>query len=237
MQDNIRIVLVATSHPGNIGAVARAMKTMGFNQLVLVNPKNFPHAEATARAAGADDILKNALVVDSLKDALKNCSLVLGTSARLRTIQQQLLNPKAAAEKVVIEAKDHQVAMVFGRENNGLSNEELECCHFHIHIPTEASFSSLNLGAAVQILCYEIKMQSSPAGKTAIVNEPLASAQELANFYQHLNEVLIAIKFIDPNNPRKLLPRIKRMFNRIRPEKNEVSILRGILSAIQNSIK
>ena len=159
MLQNIRVVLVNTSHPGNIGGVARAMKNMGLTRLVLVEPRVFPHHEADARASGANDLLENAQVVATLEDALVGCNLVLGTSARDRRIPWPLLDPRECGQKVVEEAgQGAEIALVFGREDSGLTNDELQRCHFHVHIPSDPEFSSLNLGAAVQVLSYEIRM-------------------------------------------------------------------------------
>jgi tRNA (cytidine32/uridine32-2'-O)-methyltransferase len=235
---NLRIVLVDTSHPGNIGATARAMKTMGLTQLYLVNPKKFPHVDASARAAGADDILAKATITDSLTAALKDCNLIFGTSARLRDLPLTLISPRAAAEKIYSNKKC-EIAIIFGRENNGLTNYELSCCHYHIAIPTNPNFSSLNLAAAVQIIAYEIKM--TDLSNSAILKntntigtkEELATATDLELFYNHLQEALIETKFIDPAQPKKIMLRLKRLFNRTFLSKIEVNILRGILTAKQ----
>lgn len=233
MTTNIRIVLVNTSHPGNIGATARAMKAMGLTNLYLVQPKKFPHAEATARAAGADDILAHATVVDSLAEALQNCKLILGTSARDRTLPTMLLHPRAAAIQIMNEAKEHQLALVFGRENNGLTNDELQQCHYHIHIPTNPDFSSLNLAAAVQIMAYEIKVAQHEVLPNNSQYDELATSEEVTALYEHLTNTLITTKFLDPQNPGKLIPRLQRFFNRARLEKTEIQIWRGILASIE----
>jgi TrmH family RNA methyltransferase len=243
MFNNIRIVLVATSHPGNIGAAARAMKTMGLHKLYLVRPKIFPNVEATARAAGADDILAKAVVVDTLEDALIGCSLVVGTSARVRTLPIALLNPREAATQIITDAKDHEVAILFGRENNGLSNEELQRCHYHIYIPTNPEFGSLNLASALQIIAYELMFASMHESEikpafiakqkhVAEYDEPV-SVEEMELFYQHLERVLIDAKFLNPKQPRRLMQRLRRFFGRARPEKMEMNILRGILTAVE----
>lgn len=234
---NIQIVLVETSHPGNIGAVARAMKTMRLTNLCLVNPKLFPHAEATAMAAGADDILANAKIVGSLEEAIAAANLVFGSSARLRAFPLEILDPRTAASKIATTNQATQIALVFGRENNGLNNDELSQCHFHIHVATDPSFSSLNLAAAVQIVAYEINqaMQHSLAPVSTL--EDLATANDLAMFYQHLQETLVKIKFFDMSNPKKLMPRLRRLFNRALLEKTEVNILRGMLTAITRNLR
>lgn len=239
MNSNIRIVLVNTSHPGNIGAVARAMKTMELERLYLVEPKHFPHVDATARAAGADDILKNAVVTSSLIDALKDSNVIFGTSVRLRDLSLSKLDLKEAAKIIVKEARAHTVAIVFGRENNGLSNDELEQCNYHLCIPTNPNFSSLNLAAAVQLVAYEIKMaqQTNAVLTTTTDTQELATGEEMQSFYQHLQQTLAMIKFLDLKNPRKVLSRLKLLFNRARVQKNEINILRGILTAIQSRLK
>jgi tRNA (cytidine32/uridine32-2'-O)-methyltransferase len=234
---NIRVVLVNTSHPGNIGGAARAMKNMGLSRLVLVQPKDFPSPEAEARASGASDILANALVVDSLEQALVDCSLVLGTSARERSIPWPLIDPRECGQKVVAEARlGQQIALVFGREHAGLTNEELQRCHFHVHIPSDPGFSSLNLAAAVQVLAYEERMAwlagevASPALEKP---EPLATSDEMERFYGHLEQTMVDIGFLDPAKPKHLMARLRRLFSRSSMEHTEMSILRGILTETQ----
>jgi tRNA (cytidine32/uridine32-2'-O)-methyltransferase len=239
MNKNIRIVLVEPSHPGNIGAVARAMKTMELNCLYLVKPKIFPHVDATARASKADDVLANAVVVDSLADAIKGSKMVFGTSTRIRALSLPTLNPREAAHTITKESQEHTITIVFGRENNGLSNEELDMCNCQIHIPTDPEFYSLNLASAVQLIAYEIRMAKQPnieAPETSNTKE-LANAEETQAFYQHLQETLVAIKFLDFKNPRKIMTRLKLIFNRAVLKKNEINILRGILTAIQSKIR
>jgi len=234
MKNNIRIVLVNTSHPGNIGAAARAMKNMCLERLYLVEPKGFPCAEATARASGADDVLANAVVCDSLEQALDGCHFVVGTSARSRSISWPVENPRQAAARVMQESRDGDVALVFGREHSGLTNEELEKCHYLVHIPTNPDYSSLNLAAAVQVLCYEL-MLFSPDENSQLEEEArdLASAEEMESFFEHLEQTLVELEFLDANHPRKLMRRLRRFFNRARPDKTEMNILRGVLSAAQ----
>ncbi len=229
--ENLRMVLVETSHPGNIGAAARAMKTMGLDQLRLVNPVLFPHAEATARASGADDMLARAQILDDLDTALSDCSLVLGISARRRSLAVPSLNLREAAAKSVGLSQQAPVALVFGRERTGLTNQELERCHFLVHIPANPCYSSLNLAAAVQVVAYELCMvEHQPID---LVGEPPAPTAEVARFYQHLEQVLLETGFLDPANPRLLMRRLRRLFNRAQPDQNEINILRGILSAVQ----
>ncbi len=230
----IRIVLVGTSHPGNIGAAARAMKNMGLAQLSLVAPEIFPSAEATARASGADDVLQRAQIFSTLDEAVADCGLVLGCSARRRHLDWPQLDPREAAARAVTEASTVPVALVFGRERTGLTNEELDRCHYLVHIPTQADFSSLNLAAAVQVLSYELRMAALvPEALSPSSRNPPASHQQLEGLYQHFYQALVELEFIDPTNPRLLMRRLRRLFNRTRLETLEVNILRGILTAAQ----
>ncbi len=231
---SIRIVLVATSHPGNIGSTARAMKTMGLSKLYLVSPKSFPDQKATELAAGADDILANALITDSLDDALKGCQLILATSARPRGISLPGLTPAGCAQLVSEQADDTEIAIMFGREHAGLTNEELLHSHYHVNIPSNPEYSSLNLAQAVQIIAYELRMKVlAPKAEVELSKDRLATAEEIEQFYIHLKEVLIAVEFLKPTNPtRRLQQRIRRLFNRTRLEHKEVTILRGMLSQV-----
>jgi tRNA (cytidine32/uridine32-2'-O)-methyltransferase len=237
LQQNVRIVLVDTSHSGNIGATARAMKNMGLSRLYLVNPKQFPHADATARASGADDVLAGATVCATLDEALTGCGLVMGASARLRNLTVPLLDPRRCASQVLDEVQGAGVecALIFGREHSGLTNDELGRCHHLVHIPTNADYSSLNLAAAVQVLSYELRMATidGQSEKTEVDVEPLASADDMARFYEHLQQTLQETGFLDPENPRIMMQRLRRLFNRTRPNEVEMNILRGILSAAQ----
>lgn len=239
---NIRVVLVRPTHPGNVGAAARAMKNMGLRQYCLVSPSGFQHAEAYARAAGADDVLDGARVFASLEQALAGCRLVVGTSARPRSIVWPSLDPRAAAAKIVEESLQGEVALVFGAERTGLTNEQLDHCHYTVSIPADPEFSSLNLACAVQVMAYEIWCAASqfvpsisPVSMESGPGTRLASSEELERFYAHLEEVLVQIRFLDPANPRKLMRRLMRLFNRSRPDDNEINILRGILTAVQQS--
>lgn len=233
----IRIVLVNTSHPGNIGSTARAMKTMGLESLYLVQPKSFPDFRAFEMAAGADDVLNTAQVVATLDEALSGCQLVLSTSARPRGISLPGLIPSDAAELVMKQHDDAVVAIVFGRESSGLTNEELLKSHYHIHIPSNLEYSSLNLSQAVQIVAYEMRMKAlAPAAEVGVRSDDLANADEVEQFYHHLQEVFVDIQFLKLAAPRRLMQRVRRMFNRIQLEKMEVSILRGMLSQIQKSL-
>lgn len=230
---SIRIVLVGTTHPGNIGAVARAMKNMGLSDLALVNPRHFPHEDATARASGATDVLESAVVVSSLKEALTDCVYVAGASARSRTISWPSMGPRDCAERMMLERKAGKVAAVFGPEKTGLHNDDLDLCHTLLTIPTNPDFSSLNIAMAVQVLTYELRVASSlDAGPGFDSEAPPASGAEMEHFYTHLERVLEDIRFLNPDNPRHLMRRMRRLFIRARPDQNEVNILRGILTAI-----
>lgn len=241
MLENIRVVLVGTSHPGNIGGAARAMKNMGLSRLVLVDPQDFPSSEAVARASGATDILDAAQVVGTLEEALVGCNLVLGTSARDRRIPWPLLDPRECGVAACEQAQQGgEVALVFGREYAGLTNEELQRCHFHVHIPSDPEFSSLNLAAAVQVLAYEVRMawlaaENQPTKTlkletTAIQSSQPVTADELESFYAHLEQALIEIRFLDPAKPRHLMSRLRRLYGRSEVSKLEMNILRGILT-------
>lgn len=235
---SIRVILVGTTHPGNIGSTARAMKTMGFRSLYLVNPKAFPHPKAYELAAGADDILDQTLVVSSLDEALKGCQLILGTSARPRGISLPGLVPFEAAELISQKSDDTDIALIFGREHSGLTNEELLKCHYHINIPSNPEYSSLNLAHAVQIIVYELRMKIlAPSASVALHQDSLACAEEIEQFYHHLKEVFLDINFLKEATPRRLMQRVRRLFNRIGLEKMEVNLLRGMLSQVQKSIK
>lgn len=229
----IRIILVGTTHPGNIGAAARAMKNMGLNDLMLVRPRHFPDDEATARASGAEDILEAARVVDTLGEALGDCVYVAGASARSRTIGWPAMAPRDCANRLLLENRHGQVAVVFGPEKSGLTNEDIDRCHTLLTIPTEPGFSSLNLAMAVQIICYELHMARIGAASVECVPEVrLATGEELEHFYDHLEKVLTAGGFLDPENPRQLMRRLRRLFVRAKPDQNEINILRGMLAAL-----
>ena len=232
---SIRIVLVDTTHPGNIGAVARAMKNMGITDLALVNPRYFPDKEATARASGADDLLRRATVTETLEDAISDCVYVLGASARSRAISWPCLEPRDGAARLLAESAHGPVAAVFGTEKSGLSNEDLDHCDALLTIPANPEFSSLNLAMAVQVLTYELRAAKSVKTPEYEHDAPLATSRELELFYEHLERVLTDISFLDPDNPRHLMRRLRRLFIRARPDQNEVNILRGILTAVDRS--
>ncbi|MGL6573382.1 tRNA (cytosine(32)/uridine(32)-2'-O)-methyltransferase TrmJ [Aeromonas hydrophila] len=235
MLDQIRIVLVNTSHTGNMGSAARAMKTMGLSQMVLVDPQAQPDDNAYALAAGASDLLANARIVPTLDEAIADCGLVIGTSARSRTLSWPMLDPREAGEKLVTEGMQRPVALVFGRERTGLTNDELQKCHYHVAIPANPEYSSLNLAMAVQTLCYEVRMhwlQQEQVGETNMaVDYP--SAEQLEGFYQHLEQTLLKTGFIADDHPGQVMSKLRRLFSRARPEAVELNILRGILTSVQ----
>jgi tRNA/rRNA methyltransferase len=230
--DNIRIVLCQTSHPGNIGSAARAMKTMGLSRLHLVRPRKFPHADATAMASGATDVLDRAKVFETLEDALAGSALVIGLSARKRELSHEPVTPRAAAAEALAIAETQEVALVFGNETYGLSNEELIRCQRLAHIPANPEYSSLNLAAAVQVLAYELRLANEEAPATHGKYPQLATHDEIEGFYAHLEQTLIDIRFLDPALPRRLMLRLRRLFTRAQLEKEEINILRGILKSI-----
>lgn len=234
----IRIVLVRTSHPGNIGAVARSMKNMGLRELVLVSPKRFPDAEATARASGADDILARARVCEGLAEAVADCGLVIGASGRPRALDRPPVPPSEAAAMAVLEARERPVAFIFGTEHSGLSNEELDLCHRRLAIPVDADFPSLNLAAAVMIAAYELRLAMT--GEQPLLEAGQgpgpATGHEMEGYYAHLERIMLKTGFLDPERPRQLMRRLRRLYQRARPDANEINILRGILSAIERHI-
>jgi tRNA (cytidine32/uridine32-2'-O)-methyltransferase len=237
----VRFVMVNTSQPGNIGAMARAMKNMCLSELYLVNPKDFPDptGHARARSSGATDILDGAIIVGSLAEAIKGCVLVVGASARLRSIPWPVWSPREMGRQIVTAAHNAPVAIVFGNETNGLSNEELELCHALVHIPANPDYSSLNIAAAGQILAYEVLLASNEeheVEKDYLYEEHApATTDELNGMYEHFETALTEIGFLDPRAPRQLMRRLRRLFNRARPDRMEVNILRGILSAAQGN--
>ena len=248
--DQVRIVLVETSHSGNIGAVARAMKNMGLGNLWLVNPSSFPDEASYARSAGASDVLDRARVVSSLDEALADCILVMGTSARGRKVPWPVMAPPQAAAMASEHSAKGRVALVFGRENHGLSNDELQRCHYHIHIPSNPDYSSLNLAMAVQVICYELRIQylrgleegeSSPYLEAMVApgdngwDVPPATVNDVEGFFGHLEQVLVDVNFHRRDNPRQLMSRLRRLFQRARMDEMEINILRGVLSAVQKA--
>jgi len=240
MLDQIRVVLIRTSHPGNIGSAARAMKTMGLTRLYLVDPKSFPDRKADEMSAGADDLLKQAVVVPTLEEAVADCSLVIGTSARERHIQWPLYQPRAMAEKVRLEPADSRIAIVFGSEQSGMTNEELRRCHLHIQIPANPDYSSLNLAAAVQVVSYELRV-ASLADQAPPVLPPQgkdyrpATHAEMERLFAHIEQTLIKIDFLKVNAPRQLMTRLRRFFFRARPDVMEMNIFRGMMTAVEDA--
>jgi len=234
----VRIVLVEPSHPGNIGASARAMKTMGLDDLVLVAPKAFPSAEATARASGADDVLGRARTVETLSEAIADCGFVVGASARLRSLPWPTVDPRTCARSVWEHVGINPVAIVLGPEHSGLTNEDLGRCHQLVNIPANPEYSSLNLAMAVQVLCYELRLAGPEYQAVSAQHvlekreDPLASAEELEGFHQHLQAVLGAAGFLNPDHPKQLKLRLRRIFHRARLDRTEVNILRGMLAAL-----
>lgn len=231
---DIRIVLVETSHPGNIGAVARAMKNMALSQLVLVRPKVYPSAEATARASGADDVLQQARVVDSVAAAVADCGFVAATTSRERDQNFRVLDVREAAQRVVEESARGPVAVLFGAERTGLTNDELAHAHALLRIPANPDYLSLNLSMAVQLAAYEIYRARGAAYVMPAAQTPLATADEMARLYAHLEEVLQDIDFRDrTTSGTQLMTRIRRFLQRAELDKNEANILRGILTHVQ----
>lgn len=242
LADKIRIILVNSSQPGNIGGALRAMKNMGLQRLYLVQPKVFPSHRALWRAAGAADLLGQIEICDSFQEAIADCHLVVGTSARQRRIGWPTENPSDAAERLVDEAAcQREVALVFGREHSGLTNDELQCCHWHVQIPANPEYTSLNLCAAVQVLTYELrlkimqKLEAVPEADGSWDTE-LANQSEMDYFYQHLEKVMRDTGFYHQNSPKQTISRMRRLFHRIRPDTLEVQILRGFLTSIETSI-
>lgn len=233
---DVIIVLVGTTHPGNIGAVARAMKNMQMTKLRLVAPKIFPCADATSRASGADDVLASAMVCDTLNEAIADCQIVFGASARARTIGWPDLTPKQCAEEIFVKHPNHRPAIVFGREHSGLTNEELDLCRYLLHIPCNPQFSSLNLAAAVQVVCYELFLASGKTEhklKSGRDRCPAASSAQMESFYEHLHQTLIDIDFLQNNQSTSIMRRLRRIFHRAELDTKEVDILRGIFRMSQ----
>ena len=247
---NIRIVLIQTSHPGNIGSAARAMKTMGISTLYLVKPKSFPDAQATTMSANAHDILENAVVVEHLQDALVGCKWVVGSSARdARSLSWDVLDARNCGEQAVKKATTANVALVFGRESSGITNDELALCHSLVHIPTNPEYSSLNLASAVQLLSYECRVaslslvldsQANTEDQTKVENQSkkekhvdIVTVDAMESYYHHLETSMIEAGFLDPENPKHLMTRLRRLYARTEISSSELNILRGMLVAFQ----
>lgn len=241
MLQNIRIVLVETSHTGNMGSVARAMKTMGLSNLYLVNPLLKPDSQAISLAAGASDLIGNATIVDTLDEAISGCSLVVGTSARSRSLPWPMLDARECGIKSVEEGQQAPVALVFGRERVGLTNDELQKCHYHVAIPANPDYSSLNLAMAVQIIAYEVRMAWLASEQSEVTPQTQASpyplVDDLERFYQHMESMMLESGFIRQGNPSQVMSKLRRLFTRARPERDELNILRGMLSSFQKGEK
>lgn len=250
MLDRIRIVMVETTHPGNIGAAARAMKTMGLSDLRLVSPREYPCAEATARASGAADLLEGAQVYASLEEAIGDAALVVGTSARQRRIPWPSVTARQLAAQVASEQQT-SIAILFGREDRGLTNEELQRCHLHVSIPTNSDYGVLNVASAVQLIAYELRLAvlgdelERPDARARrytmplpelVWDEPLADSADVERLLEHLERVSTRVGFLRPDNPAQVMTRLRRLFLRARPDKMEVSILRGVLAGIEKQL-
>ncbi|MGG6196124.1 tRNA (cytosine(32)/uridine(32)-2'-O)-methyltransferase TrmJ [Pantoea allii] len=242
MLQNIRIVLVETSHTGNMGSVARAMKTMGLTNLYLVNPLVKPDSQAISLAAGASDVIGEAKIVDSLDEAIAGCSLVVGTSARSRSLPWPMLDARECGVKSIEEGQQAPVALVFGRERVGLTNEELQKCHYHVAIQANPEYSSLNLAMAVQIIAYEVRMawlkaQEKQSPKPQYDASPYPLVDDLERFYQHMENMMLESGFIREANPGQVMSKLRRLYTRARPERDELNILRGMLSSFEKRKK
>lgn len=231
--DHVRVVLARPSHPGNIGSAARAMKTMGFHRLYLVEPRRFPDSEATALASGAGDVLDAATVCSSLEDALAGCVFSAALTSRRRELAVPMRWVRSASAELAAYAGAGEVALVFGNETFGLSNDELALCHMPVMIPANPAYASLNLAAAVQLVCYELRVAMSEPGLPPAIEFPPASHHEVEGLVQHFEQALVGSGFLDPNKPRRLIPRLRRLFARARIEKEEVSFLRGALASLE----
>lgn len=235
---NIRIVLIQTSHPGNIGSAARAMKTMGISTLYLVKPKSFPDVQASTMSSNAHDVLDNAVVVEHLKDALVGCQWVVGSSARdERSLSWDVLDARSCGEQAVKKASTAEVALVFGRESSGITNDELALCHSLVHIPTNPEYSSLNLASAVQLLSYECRvasqLTSAETDDKDKTDKDVVTVDALESYYQYLEASMIESGFLDPENPKHLMTRLRRLYARTEISPSELNILRGMLVAFQ----
>lgn len=252
MLDNVRVVMVQTSHPGNIGAAARAMKTMGLSDLRLVAPNTYPSVEATARASGAGDVLAAARVCDNLDQALEDATLVIGTSARQRRIPWPCLTPRQLAAQLQREPDSTRIAVLFGREDRGLTNDELRRCNLHVTVPANPDYGVLNVASAVQLIAYELRLAlvgedpDLPDARSRrelmplpdmFWDEPVADNQAIQQLLEHLERVMAQSGFLDPANPAQVMTRMRRLFLRARPDKMEISILRGTLVALEKAMR
>lgn len=238
MFENIRIVLCHTSHPGNIGSTARAMKVMGLKRLYLVNPQSFPDPHATALASSADDVLDQAVVCHSLREALEGVHVAAALTARRRDLAAPSANLREAAEQLTQLAQNNQIAFVFGNETNGLSNEQVLQCNLLVHVPTNPDYSSLNLAAAVQLVTYELRMA---AGLNSFQDWPdapqLATQEQVEGMLEHLQQTLTEIGYLNPANPKRLMPKLRRLYQRSALEAEEIDLLRGIYTKTLQSIR
>lgn len=241
MLDQIRMVLSHTTHPGNIGAAARALKVMGLSQLSLVNPKDYPCAEATQRASRATDILANATVVNCIEEAVSDCQLIVGTSARTRTLPSKLITPRELAEKIKQNPSRVPVAILFGTENSGLTNEELQICHYHVCIPTNPDYSSLNIASAVQLVAYEMRLALSEQAlvleQRQVESDQAISREQLSGLLEHFEQVMLQTGYLVPGQERLLPQRMNRLFNKAELTVAELNIMRGFLSAMEKHVK
>ncbi|MDB4194111.1 RNA methyltransferase [Gammaproteobacteria bacterium] len=238
LNEFVQIVLVETSHPGNIGSVARAMKNMGLSRLILINPKKFPHDEASALAGNAGDILEKAKIFGSIKEAVKNSKIIFATSARERTIEWPVASAKDAAQEInQLAAEGLEVSILFGREDRGLTNEELQLSNKHLIIPAHPEYPVLNIAMSTQVVCYELYQASQHEPIGPWQDFPEYSAEELTHLIEHFNETVFNLKLIDPANPKQILTRMERMFRRLYPDQMEGNFLRGFLKAVNKQIK
>ena len=241
MTNKIRFVLLGTSHSGNIGAAARAMKTMGLTDLALVNPEGFPSAQATSMASGADDLLYKAEVCSHIDQAIGHCQFVIGTTARKRHLDIPVIDARKAAELLLKESKVNNVALVFGKERYGMTNEEVERCHYLVRLPSVESFSSLNLASAVQVLAYECRMAELAGSEDEDIGELVVgdcvNAQKMESFFEHYFKVMEKALYLRKEGHESLKTKIRIMYNRIRPKKHEIDILRGFLSKLEKKLK
>ena len=239
MSENIRFVLMGTTHSGNIGAAARAMKTMGITDLALVKPEDFPSAQATSRASGADDLLFNADVCQTVDQAIKDSKLVIGTTARKRHLDIPVIDAREAASMLVKESQSHQVSLIFGKERYGMTNEEVERCHYLVRLPTVESFSSLNLASAVQVLSYECRMaamQNTHKPEALELDDGRVNAEVMEGFYQHYFNVMEKALYLRKEGHESLKTKIRLLYNRSRLKRHEIDILRGFLSKLDKKL-
>ena len=238
LNEFVQIVLIETSHPGNIGSVARAMKNMGLSRLALINPKKFPHDEATALAGNAGDVLDKAQVFSSIEEAVKNSKIIFATSARERTIEWPVASAKDAAQEInQLAAENIEVSILFGREDRGLTNEELQLSNKHLIIPADPEYPVLNIAMSTQVVCYELYQASHNEPIGPWQDFPEYTSQELQHLIDHFNETVFKLDLIDPKNPKQILTRMERMFRRLYPDQMEGNFLRGFLKAVNNQIK